>query len=127
MKRTLRSDAEYANEVFETLYSQVAILTKEVKAMKELLHEVVNMQIDEKSVIGIDEVCKLTGYAKNTIYQYVHKQTIPFHKPEHGGRKLIFFRKEIEDWLKGKKPETSKEFCERKELELYNSMKGGLK
>ena len=112
--------------VIESLPSQVSILVEEVLALKKLLLEMRKMPNDGEKVIGIEDVCKLTGYAKNTIYQYVNQNKIPYHKPEHGGRKLIFFREEIEDWLKGRKPETSQEYCERKELELYNSMNGGL-
>ena len=111
--------------VVESLPSQVAILM-EIKAMMKLLLEMMQMPKDHVEVIGIEEVCKLTGYAKNTIYQYVNQNKIPYHKPEHGGRKLFFFRTEIENWLKGRKPETTEEYCERKEVELYNSMKGGL-
>ncbi|MGM0583011.1 MAG: helix-turn-helix transcriptional regulator [Bacteroidota bacterium] len=108
-------------EKFESLPLKVAILIEEVKAVKVLLLAMKNMSVDGEKVIDMDEVSKLTGYKKNTIYQLVHKKAIPYHKAENGGRKLIFFREEIESWLKGRKPETSEEFCERKELELYNS------
>lgn len=114
------------NILFESLPSQVEGLIEEVKAVKALLLEMKNIPINGEEVIGIDEVCKKTKYAKNTIYQYVNQNKIPYHKPEHGGRKLIFFRSEIENWLKGKKTETSQEYCGRKELELFNSMNGGL-
>jgi hypothetical protein len=58
----------FKSEVFENLPLQVAILTEEVKAVKVLLLEMKNMQVDGEKVIGMYEVSKLTGYAKNTIY-----------------------------------------------------------
>ena len=94
--------------------------------MKLLLLQMGNKLFDKEKVIGIEEVCRLTGYAKNTVYQYVNKNKIPYYKPEHGGRKLFFLRAEIENWLKGRKPETAEDYCQRKELELINSMKGGI-
>ncbi|SHJ88155.1 transcriptional regulator, AlpA family [Tangfeifania diversioriginum] len=109
--RILKIEVKYRNEVI---------------AIKGLLLEMRKMPVRESEIIGIEDVCRLTGYAKNTFYQHVHQNKIPYHKPEHGGRKLIFFRSEIENWLKGRKPETSEAYCERKELELYNSMKGGV-
>ena len=110
----------------KNLPSEVALLKEEVIAMKRLLQDFISTPADQAEVINIDEVCKLTGYAKNTIYQLVHQGKCPYHKPEHGGRKLIFFRTEIENWLKSTKPETSKEYCERKESELLNGLKGGM-
>ena len=104
------------NYEIERLPSLLEILMEEVKSMKELLHEVLNMPIEKNGVIGIDDVSKLTGYSKNTIYQYVHQQTIPFHKPEHGGRKLIFFRTEIEDWLKAENRKPLKNIAKGKNL-----------
>lgn len=46
-------------------------------------------------VIDIDEVCRITGYKKSTIYDFTHKHIIPCHKPAHGGRHLSFKRSEV--------------------------------
>jgi len=109
------------------LDSQVAILAEEMKELKQLIKNLIKTHSNQPGVISIDEVSRLTGYAKNSIYQYVHQGTIPYHKAEHGGRKLIFVRAEIENWIKGRKPETNEEFCDRKETELCNHYNGGLK
>ena len=51
-------------------------------------------------IMGINDVIKLTGYSKATIYKFTHQRLIPFHRPAHGGRRLVFIRQEIEDWMK---------------------------
>ena len=110
----------------ESLPNEVALLREDLNVVKQLLKELLNTTSDKADVINVDDVCRLSGYSKNTIYQYVNRNTIPFHKPKHGGRKLIFFRSEIENWLKGNPRESSEQYCERKELELVNHYTGGL-
>ena len=39
-------------------------------------------------IMGIDDVIRLTGYSKATIYKFTHQRLIPFHKPAHGGTAL---------------------------------------
>ena len=51
-------------------------------------------------VMCIDEVVKLSGYSKASIYKFTHRRLIPFHKPAHGGRRLVFIRQEVEEWMK---------------------------
>lgn len=105
---------------FEKLPEEVALLRQDLKVLQKLIKDLINSPSDQAEVIGVDDVVRLTGYSKHTIYQYVHKGTIPCHKPLHGGRKLVFYRSEIENWLRGTKPQTSEEFCDKKETELLN-------
>ena len=111
---------------FSEMPLQMASLQNEVAELKQLILQLFNQSNDLQEVVGIDEVCKLTGYSKNTVYQYVNQKKIPFHKPEHGGRKLIFFKSEIENWLRGDTAESSGEYCERKDRELLHQYRGGL-
>lgn len=96
--------------------------------IEECLRRVLNEKAEKtkkqdqlSNIIDINQVAEITGYKKNTIYRLVHERKIPFHKAVHGGRKLIFYRIEIDEWLKGKKPESSEEYCERMEAVLFNS------
>jgi len=111
---------------FESLPQQVATLTEEVRVLKRMLTEFTTTPVNHSETITIDEVCSLTGYKRNTIYQLVHRGHIPYHKPKHGGRKLIFLRAEILQWAKAKKTESVSDYCSRKEGELSNRYKGGL-
>ena len=69
---------------------------------------------NEKKVIGINEVCEMTGYKKPTIYALVHKRQIPFFKPPHKGKKLFFRREEIEAWMQENRTETVAEYVTKK-------------
>ena len=57
------------------------------------------------------EVAKLTGYSKQTIYQLTSNRQIPFHRPAHGGRKIVFKRSEILEWMQACGIETIDSYC----------------
>lgn len=114
------------NISFEEMPSLMADLVDVVSGLSKAVSDFKRSNVKETVQMDINETCLMTGYKKSTIYQLVSDNKIPYHKPEHGGRKLIFFRTEIEKWLKGTKPESSEEYCDRKESELYESMKGGV-
>ncbi len=114
------------NYTFENLPTQVASLTNEIKDLRGLIEKMVNAPVVQAEVMSVNDVSKLTGYSKNTIYQLVHYDKIPYHKPENGGNKLIFFRSEINEWLIGTKKESSEEYCLRKEKELLTKCRRGL-
>lgn len=75
--------------------------------------------------LSLDDLVDLTGYKKNTLYRLVHDRKIPYRKPLHGGRKLVFLRSEIEEWLKGRKPQSTAEFIDQMEEELLQRHKNG--
>ena len=68
-----------------------------------------------KEVFGLDEFCEMTGYSKQTAYKLVHERKVPFYKPEHGGRKILFKRKEVDEWLTATRVATLDEFCDEME------------
>lgn len=72
----------------------------------------------KSDTLSIDDLVDMTGYKKNTIYRLVHDRKIPFRKPLHGGRKLVFLRPEIEEWMKGRKPQSTNEYIDQMEEKL---------
>ena len=60
---------------------------------------------------------ELTGYAVNTISKMICERKIPFYKKN---AKVIFKREEIKEWLLSNRVQTSEEYIEQKENELYN-------
>ena len=69
-------------------------------------------EVEENPYILIDEVEKITGLARQTIYGRVSNGTIPFYKGENGKR-LYFIKSEILEWMaSGKKVNKVKEETE---------------
>ena len=52
-----------------------------------------------KLIWDIDDVCKITSYAKGTVYNKVSSGEIPYRRGRK--RKLIFIPNEVINWLKG--------------------------
>ncbi len=101
---------------FDELPGQVGILSDKLDLLTHLVRNHFNAGKPESRTLTIDEVCVLTNYKKNTIYQYVNRGTIPYHKPVHGGRKLIFIREEIMKWLQSERKTIESEADKREML-----------
>jgi len=66
--------------------------------------------LNQPKIIDLEEVSRLTGYKKATIYKLIHERKIPYHKPAHGGRRIFFKLMEIDKWLQSNRIETNEEF-----------------
>lgn len=53
----------------------------------------------DDELMTIQQASSYTHYAVNTLYSYVKQGLIPYHKR---GRKLIFSKKELLNWIKNK-------------------------
>ena len=70
--------------------------------IRNLLGQVLNNQnkvqlIEPDRLGGLELAQEITGLKKNTIYNFVHYNKIPFTKK---GGKLYFSKKELENWIK---------------------------
>lgn len=86
---------------FDRLPQAVAQLIDDMSEVKQLLNVIV--QRDESSTVKWMSVEDLMNYlpgrpAKQTIYSWVWKKCIPYHK---AGAKLQFLRSEIDAWILG--------------------------
>ena len=67
----------------------IAMLTvgqlKEILGIDRILGNLTANQAPTEQVMTIEEVVRLTGYSKATIYKFTSDRKIPFRKPEHGG------------------------------------------
>ena len=76
----------------------IAMLTvgqlKEILGIDRILGNLTAHQTPTEQVMTVEEVVRLTGYSKATIYKFTSERKIPFRKPEHGGRRLYFQREE---------------------------------
>ncbi len=102
----------------ETLPKAFTHLTNEVSEIKRLLLEKSNEQPTETDQwFDLNELCNYhpDKPSKPTVYGWVHFGTIPCHK---GGKKLRFFKSEIDEWLKQGKKKTFAETASEADLYL---------
>lgn len=78
--------------------SEVAAIAMEAAHGLLTLHSKASLKEDP---IFIDQVVFLTGYRRATIYSFIHKKEIPYHKTA-GKRKVFFYRSEIVRWMENK-------------------------
>ena len=91
---------------------------------KELLRVVNPISIQQSTnnddfpdTFGKTICSELTGYKVNTINRMICERKIPFYKKN---ARVIFKREEIKEWLLSNRVQTSEEYIEQKENELYN-------
>ncbi len=74
----------------------------------------------DSDIIGIDEVCKMTGMSKYTVYKKTSNREIPFYKSTLGRRSVLrFVRSEIRTWMLRHRIGTVDEFLEEQDG-VYN-------
>ncbi len=72
-------------------------------------------------IIGIDEVCKITGLSRSTIYKKTSNHEIPFYKSTLSKRSFLRFRRsEIVNWMLRHRIGTVDEFLESQDC-VYNN------
>ncbi|MCK4661987.1 MAG: helix-turn-helix domain-containing protein [Bacteroidales bacterium] len=86
----------------------------------ERLSNIENLLSFQKIVLNINEVSKLTGLSKSTIYKMTCSGMIPHYKK---AKHLYFDRIEIENWLKSDRIKTSDEID--REASTYVTLKKG--
>lgn len=105
---------------FENLPSAVAELIQGQSELRALLLQKANLQPEIETPIQLDGVIPLTGFSKPTLYGYVQRNEIPYHKK---GNRLYFFKSEIVDWIKQGRQKTTKEVSSEVDALLSNKGK----
>ena len=81
----------------------IAMLTvgqlKQILSIDRTLGNPASVRTPENEVLTVEGITRLTGYSAATVYKLTCERKIPFHKPEHGGRRLFFNREEILEWM----------------------------
>ena len=89
--------------------------------LQEAIYEVVSLCFERNEasiieIIGIDEVCRITGLSKYTIYKKTSNHEIPFYKSTMNRRSVLRFkRSEIENWTLKHRVGTVDEFLEKQD------------
>jgi predicted DNA-binding transcriptional regulator AlpA len=94
---------------FEQLPSVVQILSREIKELKNILLNKVEPQQEVDLPITIKEVAIITSLSVATLYGYVQRNEIPYHKKK---KRLYFFKPEVINWIKTGRNKTLKELDE---------------
>lgn len=70
------------------------------KAVIALSMKLDSLELSNRNWLTPIQLADYLGLSVNTVYQYVSKAKIPFHKIPRSS-KLIFSRKEIDHWVEG--------------------------
>lgn len=106
---------------FEQLPTVIASLTDEIKELKAFLLHKSQPQPEIETPIQLDKIIPLTGLSKPTIYGYVQRNEIPYHKK---GNRLYFFKSEIIKWIRSGKVKSMNELEADVDTYLSNKSKG---
>lgn len=105
---------------FNNLPEAVKHLIKDVEEIKNLLlnqsvskKPIINKEGAEKEFLNVEDVAKILGIEKGTVYNLTHKRQIPFFK--RGGR-IYFDRVEITEWIRNDRRKTIKELKDEANL-----------
>ncbi len=74
------------------------------KMLKKIDEKLDSIVISSREWFSLEQVADYIDMSENTVYCYVNQGKIPYHKIPNG-RKLIFKRQEIDDWIEGKNEE----------------------
>lgn len=102
-----------------------SIVLETLQKQDERLKNIENLLTLTKTVLNLDEVCKLTNLSKSHIYKLTCWGKIPFYKQ---AKHLFFDRIEIENWLKENRFKSSIELQKEAAtfVTLNKKSKGGL-
>ncbi|WBL24510.1 helix-turn-helix transcriptional regulator [Zunongwangia sp. HGR-M22] len=73
-----------------------------------------------KEILTVEDLINYTGYKRSYIYKMVHKNILPFSKPN--GKTLFFEKSEIDRWLLQNKSQSESQI-EDKAQDYINSTK----
>lgn len=112
---------------FDNLPNAVSQLIKDVDEMKTMLQAIAERDGQpQKQWMSVEDlILYLPGKpARQTIYSWVWKKAIPYHK---AGAKLQFLRSEIDAWILGEDFSVDDEEVIRVPLKARKAPKGGFK
>lgn len=88
----------------------------------EKLNKLERLILDStKEILNIEDVINLTGYKRSYVYKLVHKNILPFSKPN--GKALFFEKSEIHSWMLQNKSKSISQIEEEAQDYINNSRK----
>ncbi|WP_052752857.1 helix-turn-helix domain-containing protein [Kordia zhangzhouensis] len=102
------------------LQKEFTSLRNEISELKSLLLHQTTPEKDSEQILTIKECSKLLNLSIPTLYTYTQKNKIPFFKH---GRKLMFLKSSIINWIKEGKVKTTAEIEAEADNFLANKKK----
>jgi predicted DNA-binding transcriptional regulator AlpA len=106
MKNAVKFDNSQQTNTFDFLIQSLvekALLNVSEPLIEGVVEKVISRKLNNahEDPLDIDQAALFLKKAKQTIYGYCSKKTIPHHYS--GSAKLIFFKSELLEWLKSKR------------------------
>ena len=83
---------------------------KEDRKVSLALSKLESLISSSKTVMNTDDLAAYTGFAKSSIYKFVHRKEIPYFKPT--GKQLFFSKEKVDAWLMEKSVKSKDEIAE---------------
>jgi excisionase family DNA binding protein len=90
------------------------LVTLSVEEFSSLLKNLIIIKNEDSlpKIFGIEKLSEVTGYTVSTLYKKTSKKEIPHFRL---GRKVLFSRDEVYEFILKNKQESVSEFCEREQ------------
>jgi len=115
--------AEYVAKTNELIESLLVSLDEIEDEPQPVVAPLPAAPTKQKDVLSMDDVTELTGFTRGYIYQLVHSEKIPCHKPTGKRGRLFFLRKEVLDFAARHKQTTGYEVSETADAILNGERK----
>ena len=105
---------------FDKLPEAVGYLTEQVIELKKMVSELQPPPSDKRTLVEIEDACRIIRKAKATVYRLVQKGILPAYKK---GKKLYFYEDELLAWIENGRKETSAQSYE----DMLAAMQNGVR
>lgn len=87
------------------------------EVLEQISAIVTTLKNQELKPLNFLEACKYIGYKPSYLYKLTAKKLIPFYQPS--GKKIFFYKHELDEWIRGKygKRETEKRETKDEKME----------
>lgn len=98
--------------------NETDVNSKILKQLDSISKQINGLRTASKPWLSVRELSEYLGVKSATIYQYVYQKQIP-HKKMPGGRKLIFSRFEIDQWISSNQVDQIRHNAEKSSNQIW--------
>ena len=101
---------EFAEALCEKLAEKKLSEINDPQSMEDSLDNMTKQQPAGNEMMNMDEASKFLDCSKGYLYKLTMKNMIPHYKPT--GKRIYFYRAELDDWIKQGKVKTTEEITQ---------------